>query len=727
MTRPAAVARLLVALGAFGALATPAAAVETRFWEVAGGAEFLSGELTGVALTAAGEIVLAPDLDSVSLTVGASPPPPFIWRAVQDRKGNLFLGSGIRGAVYRVTPMGEVSLFFTVPELEVHALAIDSKDRLLVGSSPSGRVYRVTPEGKGETFFEPQERYIWDLVMGRNDTLYVATGEHGMLFKVTADGEGKVWFDADEPHLASLAIDVDDGVLVGSSGTAIVYRIAPDGTPKTRFDADGEEVAALAVLPSGLVFAAVNTLVPPEKKPKEERERNDPEEKLAGEIPSGPPGLGGVEDLTGRGDDLPVGRPQQEALKLRSALYRIPAVGDTTKIWASPDEGVHCLLATRDEQVIFGTGVPARLRRIDPGEESARLLARLPESQLTALQATGRGGVVALTSNQGRLYRASSEFGESGDYLSEVRDAGGNARWGKVAWSAAAEAGARVEIATRSGNSAHPDATWSDWSPAATASAGTPIGSPPGRFLQFRARLSRLGDAPTPSLRKVSISYREANLSPQVGEVRVSTPAPAKPGDEKPVPGEGTPAALKISWSATDPNGDALTYEVSVRREPTGSAEAGAWQRLARGLRESPTSWDTTSVPAGRYRVRVRASDVTDNDEASALEREALSDPVVIDREPPRIEIVSTSGAAGVLRATVRATDAVSAVVRCDLTLDDGPGMRINPADGLDDDGEERYEITLPGLAPGSHQVRISIRDREGNRASQSVSVEVQR
>ena len=223
------------------------------------------------------------------------------------------------------------------------------------------------------------------------------------------------------------------------------------------------------------------------------------------------------------------------------------------------------------------------------------------------------------------------------------------------------------------------------------------------------------------------ILRRPANLAPRVDEVRATPPEPAKPGNEEPPPREGTPATLKITWNAVDPNGDALTYEVSARRDPVGTAEPGAWLRLARGLRDTNTSWDTTSLPAGRYRVRVRASDAADNDEASALSREASSEPVVVDRDPPRIEIVSTSGAGGVLRATVRATDAVSAVVRCDLALDDRPGARIGPADGLDDDGEERYEITLPDLAPGSHQLRISIRDREGNRASQSVTVEVQR
>lgn len=725
MRRPAAIALLLVA-----ALGTaPARAVETRFWEVAGPREVPLGELQGVSLTAAGEVLLAPDLEPVPLEAAGAPPPPFAWRAVQDRRGNVYVGSGIRGAVYRVTPKGEVSVFFTVPELEVHGLALDSKDRLLVGSSPAGRVYRVSPDGKGEILFEPQERYIWDLAVGRGDVVFVATGEHGKLFRIDAEGNGAVLFDGDEPHLVSLAVDVDGSVVAGGSGSGLVYRIGADGSGRVLYDAEGEEVAGVGISSTGVVYAAVNALIPPEKKPKDERRPEEAEETLSGEIPSGPPGLSQVEDLTGRGEEIPLKGPLREVLKLRSQLYRIPPVGTPTRVWESADEGIHALLVARDDRIYFGAGVPGRLYLHDGKEDGARLLARFSESQVTALAGAGGAGLTAVTSNQARLYRTSGEHGDSGSYLSAVRDAGGSARWGRVWWQAEAPAGTRVEIATRSGNSARPDATWSEWSPAAARSDGSPIASPPARYLQFRARLSRLGDAPTPRLRAVHLSYREANLPPRVAEVRIAPPEPERNGAKAAAAApEGTPATLKIAWSASDPNGDDLVYDVSYRAETAAAGDGAAgWQRLVRGLRETSTSWDTTGVPGGRYRVRVQASDAPDNDEETALAREARSEPVVIDREPPRLELVRSSGAGGVLRAGFRAIDAVSPLVRADLIVDDRPAVRLDAADGLDDGPEERYDVNLQGLSPGPHQVKIAVRDREGNRATQTVTVEVSR
>ena len=79
------------------------------------------------------------------------------------------------------------------------------------------------------------------------------------------------------------------------------------------------------------------------------------------------------------------------------------------------------------------------------------------------------------TCNIGRVYLLDAAAGESGTYTSPSRDARTRARWGRISWRASLPAGARVEIATRSGNSSIPDATWSPWSPAYTSAAGSPV------------------------------------------------------------------------------------------------------------------------------------------------------------------------------------------------------------------------------------------------------------
>ena len=62
----------------------------------------------------------------------------------------------------------------------------------------------------------------------------------------------------------------------------------------------------------------------------------------------------------------------------------------------------------------------------------------------------------------GKLFRLADGAGTSGSYESPVHDSGSVARWGRITWRGSS--GGQVQVATRSGNSARPDKTWSDWS-----------------------------------------------------------------------------------------------------------------------------------------------------------------------------------------------------------------------------------------------------------------------
>jgi sugar lactone lactonase YvrE len=709
------------------ASAGPAAAVETRFWEIAGYESLLEGEVEGLSLTREGELLLAPDLISLPLQLDNLPPQPFLWRAVPDRKGNLFVASGIRGVVYRVSPEGEVSPFFQASEIDVHALAVDSQDRLLVGASPPARIYRVDPDGRITVLFEPPERYLWDMVVRRDDTLFVATGEQGVLYRVSSDGEGEVHFDSDEPHLVSLAIDVDGMLFIGSSGSGRVFRVGPDGSAEVLLDADAEEVARVALAPGGTVFAATNRIVPRRKKEEDDKDK-EPEERLSGELPrAATPAPRGLEDLAATTEEVLLdGRREEVPLALRSALHRIPPVGPTVVVWESDTEGIHSLMASGEDRIYFGTGVPGHIYLIDGVGAEPRLLARLPESQVTALAGGDRAPLFAITSNPGRIYRAVEDHGHAGDYLSPVRDSGSAARWGQVSWEAVSPAGARVEVVSRSGNSSTPDNTWSDWSPAYRNPDGARIASPPGRFLQLRASLSRLGDAPTPRLRSLRVSYQEENRAPRLENLTVAAPDSGKEDDQGAESArQGTPRQLALTWESTDPNGDELQYDLTL--EPlAGEETAPSVRQLATGWGRTTFLWDTSEVPGGRYRVAVRATDMADNDVDSALTARLRSAPLVVDRQPPEIEVLSLTAEDGIVRLSFRAADTVSPVVRADYTVGEPAGRRrAAAADGMDDDLEERYDVVILDLEPGSHHIELTARDREGNRGRLRVPVEV--
>ena len=61
------------------------------------------------------------------------------------------------------------------------------------------------------------------------------------------------------------------------------------------------------------------------------------------------------------------------------------------------------------------------------------------------------------------------------------------ATWGLIRWEGAGS----VALFTRSGNTEKPDDSWSDWAGPYTRKEGDAIKSPPARFLQWRAVLSR--------------------------------------------------------------------------------------------------------------------------------------------------------------------------------------------------------------------------------------------
>ncbi|MEN3000875.1 MAG: SpoIVB peptidase S55 domain-containing protein, partial [Armatimonadota bacterium] len=148
---------------------------------------------------------------------------------------------------------------------------------------------------------------------------------------------------------------------------------------------------------------------------------------------------------------------------------------------------------------------------------------------------------------------------EGGIYLSPVLDAGQQARWGTIRWDALVPDGAQVEIQTRSGNTREPDASWSEWSVPYTNPEGSPILSPSARFLQVRVRLS---GNPAPQVRSLALTYIPANRPP---EAQLTAPKPYTVWSDK----------QTVRWTARDPDGDTLRFEVQISRDGGKS-----WQKL---------------------------------------------------------------------------------------------------------------------------------------------------
>jgi outer membrane protein assembly factor BamB len=180
--------KTLLALLSFSVITTflfTASASGPVFWRINTRAEVEKGDAVGVSIADNGAITLAPALAEVFDTKQA-----YIWSAVADNSGNVYLGTGHEGRVFKVDAAGKGSLLYKTSELDVMALAVDAGGNVYAGTSPDGKVYRITPGGEAKVFFEPKTKYIWSLAFDAQGRLLVGTGDKGIIFRVNADGTG---------------------------------------------------------------------------------------------------------------------------------------------------------------------------------------------------------------------------------------------------------------------------------------------------------------------------------------------------------------------------------------------------------------------------------------------------------------------------------------------------------------------------------------------------------
>ena len=89
-------------------------ASEPLVWSVNSRADVLKGDARGVSIDQNGTITLAPKLTEVFKTDQS-----YIWSSAVDAAGNVYLGTGGDGKVFKVDASGKGAMFTDLTELNV--------------------------------------------------------------------------------------------------------------------------------------------------------------------------------------------------------------------------------------------------------------------------------------------------------------------------------------------------------------------------------------------------------------------------------------------------------------------------------------------------------------------------------------------------------------------------------------------------------------------------------
>ena len=692
------------------------------FWNVATQAEFLKGDVEDLSIDSDGRVFLGPSPALVAETAA-----PFLWTVLALPDGTLFAGSGNEGKVLRVSRDGKMSTFFDAAELEVHAIAAAPGGGLYVATSPDGKIYEVAPDGTSKTFFDPDDKYIWALAVDRTGNVFAATGDKGVIYKITPAGAGSPFYKTNTTNVVSLAVAPSGDLIAGTESPGRVFKLDASGKAFVLLDSPFREIHAVRVASDGTIYAAAMNGAGgdrPADRPKAPESDRAPVPTVSTEITT----VGVIDNAPSSAGGPSTTRPRRGG---RGTIYRIRTNGFADPLWETGDDAPYDLLIEPGGSLLVGTGTDGKIFRITGDPARATLVTRAAARQVTALLRESSGRIVGATSNPGKLVALGADVAKRGTYESDVRDAGTTASWGVIRWHAAGKPG-QVQISTRSGNTATPDETWSDWSGVYTNPEGEPMKSPTARYLQWRAVLTGDGTG-SPSLTSVTAAYLPRNLRPEVISITVHPPGtvfqrPFSTGeleiagyedntsDNRPLtqspppasesaPSSPTPALGRriyqkglqtLVWKADDGNDDRLQYDVLYRREGE-----TAWKVLKRGLWDPIVVWDTTSVPDGTYVVKVVASDAPANAPDAALVGEMESLPFDIDNSPPVIELqpVVHSGNRTSVPFVVR--DSQSAVQRVEYSLDASRWRVIYPKDGIPDSPREEFDLLVDEREPG--------------------------
>jgi hypothetical protein len=362
--------------------------------------------------------------------------------------GAVYFGTADGGQILRVKG-NSARVVAKLDTILVTALTWSPRGKLLAGTMPDARVLEVDPRsGKWKQLAELPAEHVWALHYHRGrKRIYAATGAPAKLFEIgPAGGKPTEYFAPEEKHLLCLAEDTKGNILTGGSDKAILYRVRGKKRASAIHDFDANELRAVTVAPDGTIHVAVNKF--PRKEsgvPRFDRAEKGKEGTSFKPKPGKKPKV--------QPQDLRPG-----AKKGQGALYRIGTQGRVEELHTLGKGYFTDLVRDSDGAVWAADGTEGKVFMV-LGRRAVTTVFDLDERQVLALAVSGKERYIG-TGDAAAIYRVLPRPTKAPAYESKVIDAKLPASWGVVQYRASA----KLSLLSRSGNTAKPDDTWSDWS-----------------------------------------------------------------------------------------------------------------------------------------------------------------------------------------------------------------------------------------------------------------------
>ncbi len=662
--------------------------------------DFEKGKFNRIALDRNGHLSLSPQMKEVFHKADIL----YVWCLVEDSKGNIYFGTGNKARIYRKTPKGKVELFYQFETgISVTSLAIDSKDNIYACANPGNTIVKLKPNGSNRFLAKIKEKYIWKLKTDSRDNLYVATGNSAAIYQISPDETIQpIYKSKEESHFLALAVTPGGTVVFGSVGKGIVYKWdRRSNQVKVLYDTYENEIKDILVDSRGDIYFATAT-----------------------KLPKTPPRTFNYTDTFRRYGSAKANRSKlvrrSKKIPLKNSIYKIPVEGGVQKLFTRDNTTFLALAMDKKGRLYAGTGDEGVIYKVN-GVNDVSIFLKTKELQVLSLLNSQNDKLIVATGNVGKVLEVGLKFKNEGTYLSRVFDASGQALWGKISWKVKNAPRNAIQLFTRSGNTSHPDKTWTSWSEGHSRHKGEIIKSPAARYIQYKVVFRSNALDGTPILKKVVLAYLLENRSPQIENIRL------KKEKNKSIPLIGPfsrsmpPSVFTLTWEASDRDYDFLTYTVYFRSE-----DSDQWVLLKDKIYYKRFSFDSRRLSDGNYHYKVVATDEKSNGSKRAKTGFGTSSLFKIDNSPPKITNAKMIYEKGLYKIRGMAIDKYSVIKIIQYSLNSADWVYLGPQDLIYDSMEESFEIVIdPKKTPlhkGKNIIILRVADQFNNFTTHEVA-----
>ena len=173
-----------------------------------------------------------------------------IFAMATDVSGRLLAGmSGDKCRLCRFEADKMEVIFEPNDAKYIFAIAIDEGGNIYLGTGPQGKIYRSDPFGKeAKVIYDSIDKNILSLTAGRDKFIYAGSDSRGLVYKINPQTQtATVLYDSEQPEITALLFTEDGDLHAAATSAKIVQsqtqfaaKLASAGRPETKAEKDKE-------------------------------------------------------------------------------------------------------------------------------------------------------------------------------------------------------------------------------------------------------------------------------------------------------------------------------------------------------------------------------------------------------------------------------------------------------------------------------------------------------